>query len=69
MDNKFVIEENEVFTEFEITIEKFAKLPSLYIALLEYCQELTGDSIKSIDEHMTETVLEAEFDTGDKLNG
>ena len=49
-------------------------LPYLYIALLEYCSEMTGDSIKDIDKHIARTVglygtTGANFPRGDKLNG
>ena len=69
MDNEFDID-----GETEMQISDTTVLPYLYIALLEYCSELTGDPIKDIDKHIARTVglygtTGANFPRGDKLNG
>ena len=69
MDNEFDID-----GETEMQISDTTVLPYLYIALLEYCSELTGDPIKVIDKHIARTVglygtTGANFPRGDKLNG
>ena len=76
MDNKFDIDGNEfdIDGETEMEISDTTVLPYLYIALLEYCSELTGDPIKVIDKHIARTVglygtTGANFPRGDKLNG
>lgn len=76
MDNKFDIDGNEfdIDGETEMQISDTTVLPYLYIALLEYCSELTGDPIKVIDKHIARTVglygtTGANFPRGDKLNG
>ena len=54
----------------EFHIRETETLPYLYIALLEYCSELTGDTIKDIDIQMARTILQMDFpDRGDNLNG
>ncbi len=53
----------------EFHIRETDTLPYLYIALLEYCSELTGETIKDIDTQMAWTILGDNFPTGDKLNG
>ena len=53
--------------EFEIV--ETDTLPYLYIALLEYCSELTGDTIKDIDTQMAHTILGDNFPRGENLNG
>ena len=76
MNNKFDIDGNEfdIDGETEMQISDTTVLPYLYIALLEYCSEMTGDSIKDIDKHIARTVglygtTGANFPRGDKLNG
>ena len=76
MDNKFDIDGNEfdIDGETEMQISDTTVLPYLYIALLEYCSELTGDPIKVIDKHIARTVglygtTGANFPRGGKLNG
>ena len=76
MDNKFDIDGNEfdIDGETEMQISDTTVLPYLYIALLEYCSELTGESIKDIDKGIARTVglygtTGANFPRGDKLNG
>ena len=69
MDNEFDID-----GETEMQISDTTVLPYLYIALLEYCSELTGESIKEIDKSIARTVglygtTGANFPRGDKLNG
>ena len=69
LDNEFDID-----GETEMQISDTTVLPYLYIALLEYCSEMTGDSIKDIDKHIARTVglygtTGANFPRGDKLNG
>ena len=60
--------------ETEMEISDTTVLPYLYIALLEYCSEITGDSIKDIDKHIAKTVglygtTGTNFPRGDKLDG
>ena len=60
--------------ETEMEISDTTVLPYLYIALLEYCSEITGDSIKDIDKHIARTVglygtTGTNFPRGDKLDG
>ena len=76
MNNKFDIDGNEfdIDGETEMQISDTTVLPYLYIALLEYCSELTGESIKEIDKSIARTVglygtTGANFPRGDKLNG
>jgi len=35
----------------------YSRLPYMYIALLEYCSEVTGDSCDAIDDHIEKTVV------------
>ena len=53
----------------ELHIRETDTLPYLYIALLEYCSELTGDTIKDIDTQMAHTIRGDNFPRGDNLNG
>ncbi len=58
----------------DIEIEKPDTLPYMYLALLEYCSEISGDSIRDIDDHIAKTVglhgiSGTNFPRGDKLNG
>ena len=60
--------------ETEMEISDTTVLPYLYIALLEYCSEITGNSIKDIDKHIAKTVglygtTGTNFPRGDKLDG
>ena len=69
MDNKFDID-----GETEMQISDTTVLPYLYIALLEYCSELTGETIKDIDKNIARTVglygtIGTDLPRGDKLNG
>jgi len=64
LDNEFEIVESKEFSIVETEV-----LPYLYIALLEYCSDLTGDSIKDIDTQMAHTIRGSNFPRGDKLNG
>ena len=57
-------EEEERFVK-----RQYEKLPYMYLALLEYCSELTGETIKDIDTQMAWTILGDNFPTGEKLNG
>ena len=41
----------------------------MYLALLEYCSEVTGDSLDVIDDHIEQTVVLKQFSNMDKLNG
>ena len=52
--------------EIEIKIEK---LPYMYIALLEYCSEVTGDSTRDIDHHIEQTVALNLLKNAETLNG
>ena len=52
--------------EIEIKIEK---LPYMYIALLEYCSEVTGDSTEVIDYHIEQTVGLNLLRDAETLNG
>lgn len=56
-------------TEEEIEIAFQNKLPYMYIALLEYCSEVTGDSCDVIDDHIEQTVVLKQFASMEKLNG
>jgi hypothetical protein len=56
-------------TEEEIEIAFQNKLPYMYIALLEYCSEVTGDSCDVIDDHIEQTVVLKQFARLEKLNG
>jgi len=47
----------------------YARLPYMYIALLQYCSEVTGDSCDAIDDHIEKTVVLPQFQNMDKLNG
>ena len=53
----------------EFHIRETEALPYLYIALLEYCSELTGDKIEDIDIQMARTILGDKLPGGGKLNG
>ena len=69
MDNKFDID-----GETEMQISDTTVLPYLYIALLEYCSKLTGETIKDIDKNIARTVglygtIGTDLPRGDKLNG
>ena len=48
---------------------QFARLPYMYLALLEYCSEVTGDSCDAIDDHIEQTVVRKQFENMEKLNG
>ena len=41
----------------------------MYLALLEYCSEVTGDSLDAIDDHIEQTVVLKQFSNMEKLNG
>ena len=60
---------SEIVEHKEFEIVETDALPYLYIALLEYCSELTGDTIKDIDTQMARTIRGDNFPTGDNLNG
>ena len=47
----------------------YARLPYMYLALLEYCSEVTGDSCDAIDDHIEQTVVLKQFGNMEKLNG
>ena len=64
MDNEFETREAK-----EFNIIKTEVLPYLYIALLEYCSDLTGDSIEAIDNKMAHTINGSLTTERDKLNG
>ena len=53
----------------EFHIRETETLPYLYIALLEYCSELTGDTIEDIDIQMAKTIIGDNSPRGDNLNG
>ena len=53
----------------DIEIEKPDTLPYMYLALLEYCSEVTGDSTSVIDEHIEQTVGLNLLRDVEKLNG
>ena len=53
----------------EFHIRETETLPYLYIALLEYCSELTGDKIEDIDIQMARTILGDNLPKGDNHNG
>ena len=60
--------------ETEMEISDTTVLPYLYIALLEYCSELTGETIKEIDKNIARTgglygTIGTNFPRGDKLDG
>ena len=46
-----------------------ARLPYMYLALLQYCSEQTGDSLQSIDDHIEETVVFPNLEGEVHLNG
>ena len=48
-----IIGESQLTNEIDIKLER---LPYMYIALLEYCSEVTGDSTTAIDNHIEQTV-------------
>jgi len=52
--------------EIEIKLER---LPYMYIALLEYCSEVTGDSTQTIDFHIEQTVEINLLKNAETLNG
>tara|TARA_R100001244_G_scaffold119242_1_gene88889 strand:+ start:209 stop:388 length:180 start_codon:yes stop_codon:yes gene_type:complete len=57
-------EEEERFVK-----RQYEKLPYMYLALLEYCSEVTGDSLDAIDDHIEQTVVLKQFSNMEKLNG
>ena len=57
-------EEEEQFCK-----RQYEKLPYMYLALLEYCSEVTGDSCDVIDDHIEQTVVLKQFGNMEKLNG
>ena len=57
-------EEEERFVK-----RQYEKLPHMYLALLEYCSEVTGDSLDVIDDHIEQTVVLKQFASLEKLNG
>ena len=61
-----MIGESQLDNEIEIKIEK---LPYMYIALLEYCSEVTGDSTRDIDHHIEQTVALNLLKNAETLNG
>jgi len=46
-----------------------ARLPYMYLALLQYCSEQTGDSLDAIDDHIEQTVVFPQFEEERHLNG
>ena len=61
-----MIGESQLDNEIDIKIEK---LPYMYIALLEYCSEVTGDSTEVIDYHIEQTVGLNLLRDAETLNG
>ena len=57
-------EEEERFVK-----RQYEKLPYMYLALLEYCSEVTGDSLDVIDDHIEQTVVFPQFEEERHLNG
>ena len=47
----------------------YSRLPYMYIALLEYCSEVTGDSCDAIDDHIEKTVVFPNLEGEVHLNG
>ena len=60
---------SEIVEHKEFEIVETDALPYLYIALLEYCSELTGDTIEDIDIQMAKTIIGDNSPRGDNLNG
>ena len=57
-------EEEEQFCK-----RQYEKLPYMYLALLEYCSEVTGDSCDAIDDHIEKTVVFPNLEGEVHLNG
>jgi len=55
-----------LINEIDIKLER---LPYMYIALLEYCSEVTGDSTTDIDNHIEQTVGLNLLRDAETLNG
>ncbi len=52
--------------EVEIELDR---LPHRYIALLEYCSVVTGDSTEAIDHHIDKIVWKNLLNDAERLNG
>ena len=61
-----MIGESQLDNEIEIKLER---LPYMYIALLEYCSEVTGDSTEVINNHVEQIVWVNLLNNAERLNG